>query len=64
MKTTLLTTDEYIFLSWIRSLTNEQRDVLLKYLKNGNKNPADLSRVLAESYPHNLLNIARTIRRN
>ncbi len=64
METTALTIDEYIFLNWVRSLTHEQRTVLLTYLKTGKKNPADLSRALAKSYPHNLLNIAKSIRGN
>lgn len=64
MQRTVLTTDEYVFLSWIRSLTYEQQTVLLKYLKTGKFNAADLSSTLVESYPHNLLDIAKSIRRD
>jgi len=62
--TTVLTIDEYIFLNWVRSLTEEQRTVLLKHLQSGEAKPNTLSPTLLESYPHNLLDIATAICRD
>ena len=64
MQATVLNIDEFIFLSWLRSLTDEQRTVLIKYLKSGKFNALDLSRTLVESYPHDLLDIAKSIGRD
>lgn len=61
MQATALKIDEFIFLNWIRSLTAEQRTVLIKYIQSGKFNASDLSRALVESYPHDLLDIAKSI---
>jgi hypothetical protein len=57
----VLSIDEYIFLMWTRSLTDEQRENLVQCVKD---NTQELSTALFQGYPHDLLDIARTVSRN
>ena len=57
----ILTIDEYIYLNWIRSLAPDQKAELVEQLQSGTEDAPELSATLAQSYPHDLLNIAKSI---
>ena len=61
MKDTILTVDEYIFLSWLRSLSKEEQDLFIGLLKNDDTQLPSSSIAFVQSYPHDLFDIAKSI---
>lgn len=56
-----LPTDEYIFLIWIRSLTDIERILLLEFVTTKNLFLLPMCAGILQKYPHSLLDLAVTV---
>jgi len=56
-----LSIDEYIFIMWIRSLTDFERALLYDVVINKNTSLLPLCTGFLQNYPHSLLNVALAI---
>lgn len=58
---TVVSIDEYIFIMWVRSLTDFEKALLYELVVNRNTSLFPLCISFLQNYPHSLLDIAITI---